>query len=96
LAAGRPRRSTRTNIDYANPDAGTIIAEVSFYFETPLTIHFQVDDEEPGGLNVVKGGRRSTRGRAPGAGRKRKAAGSEDDGGKFHFNNYNFSLKYSC
>jgi hypothetical protein len=41
LASGRPRRSTRTTIDYANPDAGTVIAEV--------------EDEEPGGLNIVKG-----------------------------------------
>lgn len=53
----RPRRSTRTRIDYANPDAATVIAEV--------------DDEEPGGLNVTRKGQIG-RGSGGGAGRGKK------------------------
>lgn len=27
LSAGRPRRSTRSTVDYANPDVATVVAE---------------------------------------------------------------------
>lgn len=56
----RPRRSTRTNIDYANPDAATVIAEV--------------DDEEPdGGSSASK--TRGRRGRPPIAKTRKRKAG---------------------
>nr|CAD2143848.1 unnamed protein product [Meloidogyne enterolobii] len=61
----RPRRSTRSRVDYANPDPMTVVAEA--------------DDEEPGG--GAKRITRNAPGRKPivGRGRKRKVSVSEDE-----------------
>lgn len=60
----RPQRSTRARIDYANPDAVTVIAEV--------------DDEEPRGLSVTRKGFRSrVSGNGVGRGKKRSTIGKK-------------------
>lgn len=63
----RPRRSTRSRVDYANPDPMTVVAEA--------------DDEEPGG--GAKRITRNAPGRKPivGRGRKRKVTTSDDEDG---------------
>ncbi|KAL3083032.1 hypothetical protein niasHS_010834 [Heterodera schachtii] len=60
----RPRRSTRTRIDYANPDAVTVLAEV--------------DDEEPSGTAKRQKGVRGPK-PAQEKGLKRKTAGTSED-----------------
>lgn len=60
----RPRRSTRTRIDYANPDVVTVIAEV--------------DDEEPRGLSLARRGLRNRAfGTSVGRGKKRDIGGKK-------------------
>ncbi|KAI3422224.1 hypothetical protein GPALN_012755 [Globodera pallida] len=63
-ASQRPRRSTRTRIDYANPDAVTVLAEV--------------DDEEPSGNAKRQKGVRGTKLEQE-KGSKRKTAGTSED-----------------
>lgn len=69
LAFGRPRRSTRSNVDYAHPDVATVVAE-----QEDLENEFQLQQK----IGRARGRSRGRgRGGRPG-GRKRAAVDSDD------------------
>ncbi|EJD76615.1 hypothetical protein LOAG_16491 [Loa loa] len=69
LASGRPRRSTRSNVDYAHPDVATVVAE-----QEDLENEFQLQQKVSRSRGRGRGRGRSGRS----GGRKRTAADSDD------------------
>ncbi|EJW88885.1 hypothetical protein WUBG_00202 [Wuchereria bancrofti] len=67
LASGRPRRSTRSNVDYAHPDVATVVAEQE---DLENELQQKVNRSRGRGRGRGRGGRSS--------GRKRVAADSDD------------------
>ncbi|KAL3985814.1 hypothetical protein ACH3XW_40195 [Acanthocheilonema viteae] len=69
LASGRPRRSTRSNVDYAHPDVATVVAEQED-LENEFQLQQKVSRSRGRGRGRGRGGRST--------GRKRAAADSDD------------------
>uniref|UniRef100_A0A0R3S0D1 Btz domain-containing protein n=1 Tax=Elaeophora elaphi TaxID=1147741 RepID=A0A0R3S0D1_9BILA len=69
LASGRPRRSTRSNVDYAHPDVATVVAEQED-LENEFQLQQKVSRSRGRGRGRGRGGRTG--------GRKRAAADSDD------------------